>query len=138
LEYLAELSKLDQLLVSIVQNPNEDVYTLSKKAEDALQIAAQVDQAVSLSYPPSALVSLRDSLQAATTGYLDAAVFVNAWVGQPTEQNYLTALEALRLARMAYQNAQTNPWLQLQSFADEPIPEALTPESTTDTEGWSE
>jgi hypothetical protein len=137
--YLAELSELDQLLVSIVQNSNEDVYTLSKKAEDALQIAAQLDQAVSLSYLPSALVSLRDSLQTTTTGYLDAAVFVNAWVGQPTEQNYLDALEALRLARMACQNTQVNPWLQQQTLAaEEPIPEAATPAATTTGEGWSE
>lgn len=110
--YLVDLVALDAWLANVVQNPDGDVYELSKTAEKSLRIAGRLDQAVSLDYPPSALVSLQRGLQTATTGYLEAAIMINTWVGEPTAEHYLTALEALRLARMAYQNVQANPWLE--------------------------
>ncbi len=110
--YLEELAALDALLLDVVQQPGGDLYRLSRAAEQALRHAARLEQAVSLDYPPSTLVSLRDSLQLVTTGYLDAALTVNNWVGEPTPTRYETALEALRRARLAYRQAEANPRLQ--------------------------
>jgi hypothetical protein len=137
--YLVDLAALDGWLANVVQNPAGDVYELSKTAEKSLRIAGRLDQAVSLDYPPSALVSLQRGLQTATTGYLEAAVAINTWVGEPTEAHYLTALEALRLARMAYQHVQANPWLErsptTRDGADRP-PE--TAPIGTPQDGWRE
>ena len=84
-----------------------------------------------LTYPPAALVSLRDSLQAAADAYLEAAFAVNRWVGEPTAASYLAALEALRLARAAQAGVADTPWLQAQAgrpLSLEPAPEV--------TDGW--
>jgi hypothetical protein len=109
--YLTDLAALDRVLAQVVRHPERDVYALSRTAETGLRTAGRLDQAVSLDYPPSTLVSLQRGLQTATTGYLEAAMAINTWVGEPTERHYLTALEALRLARMAYQTVEANPWL---------------------------
>jgi hypothetical protein len=70
-----------------VRHPERDVYALSRTAETGLRTAGRLDQAVSLDYPPSTLVSLQRGLQTATTGYLEAAMAINTWMGEPTVVN---------------------------------------------------
>ena len=138
--YLDDLTELDSALTYMLSYPNQDVYDLSKAAEANLRRAGRLDQAVSLDYPPSALVSLKRGLQTATTGYLEAALLVNTWVGEPLETHYLTALEALRLARMAYGNVQANPWLNRSPTTDapEPLPTDQPDSDAVPSGGWSE
>lgn len=135
--YLADLVEIDRVLAQVVRHPERDVYALSRTAEVGLRTARRVDQAVSLDYPPSTLVSLQRGLQTATTGYLEAAITINTWVGEPTEEHYLTALEALRLARMAYQTVEANPWLARSPTTRE-RPAAEQEPTQTAPGGWSE
>jgi hypothetical protein len=141
--YLADMVALDRVLAQVVRQPERDVYALSRTAETGLRTAGRLDQAVSLDYPPSTLVSLQGGLQTATTGYLEAAMAINTWVGEPTEEHYLTALEALRLARMAYQTVEANPWLarspatrEHPAAEQESAPESIPTQAVPG--GWSE
>jgi hypothetical protein len=68
---------------------------------------------------------------------------INTWVGEPTEEHYLTALEALRLARMAYQTVEANPWLarspatrEHPAAEQEPVPGDIPTQAAPG--GWSE
>jgi hypothetical protein len=139
--YLDDLAELDSALAHILSNPNHNVYDLSEAAEANLRTAGRLDQAVNLDYPPSALVSLKRGLQTAATGYLEAALAINAWVGEPTEEHYRQALEALRLARMAYGNVQANPWLDRSPATDvsaEPLSTDQPNDEDSPSGGWSE
>ena len=138
--YLLDLAELDGALAQMLSNPHQDVYDLSEAAEANLRTAGRLDQTVNLDYPPSALVSLKRGLQIATTGYLEAALAMNTWVGEPTEEHYRQALEALRVARMAYGNVQANPWLNRSPTTDapEPLPTDQPDSDAVPSGGWSE
>lgn len=108
---VGSLQTLDAQLVAVLTGA-EDVYALSNAAQTCLQTAVELDKVISLTYPPAALVSLQDGLLNAADQYLAAAVMVNRWVGEPTQENYLGALEAIRLARASRSVVEINPWLQ--------------------------
>ena len=110
-QQVADLQDLDAQLVTVLTSA-EDIYVLSKAAQGCLETAADLDKVISLTYPPTALVSLQDGLLNAADQYLVAAIAVNHWVGSPTQENYLGALETIRLARAGRSVVETNPWLQ--------------------------
>ncbi len=129
--WLAALQARDAGLVALVAAAQPmDVYALANTGQQELQAAAEVSQAISRTYPPAALVSLRDSLQAAADAYLEAAFAVNRWVGEPTEDTYLAALETLRLARTCAARAAGNPWL------DSPAGPPPAPPAPERLNGW--
>ena len=110
-EWLAQLQTLDTDVVTLVNHPPVDVYTLAQRAQQTLETAAAVSQAISLLYPPASLTSLRDDLQTTADLYLEAAATLNHWVGEPTDALYLSILEAVRVARSARAELEANPWL---------------------------
>ncbi len=126
-----------ELLALVTTTHAADVYALSNAAQQALQTAADLSQAISLAYPPAALVSLRDSLQTTADTYLEAAFAVNTWVGEPTEDNYLAALEALRLARAAQASVAANPWVQT-TAAPGTVVAPLNPVNPEVPDGWQQ
>ena len=109
--WLAQLQALDTDVVTLVDHPPVDVYTLAQRAQQTLETAAAVSQAVSLLYPPASLTSLWDDLQTTADLYLEATAMLNHWVGEPTDALYLGILEAVRIARSARAELEANPWL---------------------------
>ncbi len=133
-----DLRVLDVQLVEVLTSA-EDVYTLSHAAQTCLQTAVELDKVISLTYPPAALVSLQDGLLNAADQYLVAAIAVNRWVGEPTQENYLSALETIRLARASRSVVETNPWLQRSPVTPTEmhvVPPA--PASEENPNGWGE
>ena len=109
--WLVQLQELDSQMVALLTTPNLDVYTLSQRAQQALEHAATVDQSIALSSPPASLVSLRDGVQETAELHLEAAALLNRWVGEPTEALYLETLDVIRLARATRSAVAANPWL---------------------------
>lgn len=110
--WLAALGGLDQAAVVALQTDASDVYALSQQAQGLLARATRLEQQVALTYPPVSLVSLRDQVQLAADAYLQAALAISRWVGEPMASPYTAALEAMRVARSARIQAAQNPWLQ--------------------------
>ncbi len=136
---IADLQVLDTQLVAVLTSV-EDVYALSNAAQDCLSTAAELAKIISLTYPPPALISLQDGLLNAADQYLAAAIMVNRWVGEPTQENYLSVLEAIRLARASRSVVETNPWLQRSSTTEtqpsaSPLPVPALEENPN---GWGE
>ncbi len=119
--WLAALSALDAELVTLLHAESRDIYALAEDAQRALDAAVALDQAVLLTYPPASMASLHAGLQSAADGYLDAAIALNHWVGEPTATLYVGTLEALRTARAAQAVVAANPWLSEATPAPAPI-----------------
>ncbi len=138
-QQVEDLQVLDTQLVAVLTSA-EDVYALSNAAQDCLSIAADLAKIISLTYPPAALVSLQDGLLNAADQYLAAAIMVNRWVGEPTQENYLSALETIRLARASRSVVETNPWLQRVPTTETQQPAAPLPVPTFEENpnGWGE
>lgn len=119
---LADLQVVDAELVTLLTGAHTDVYAISQAAQAALKCVTRLDQAALITYAPPALTSLQTSQSNTTGAYLQAALLVNQWVGQPTAPNYTTALDALRLARQAWHVLASNPWLATSML---PAPEAV-------------
>jgi len=135
-----DLQVLDTQLVAVLTSV-EDVYALSNAAQDCLSTAVELAKIISLTYPPPALISLQDGLLNAADQYLVAAITVNRWVGEPTQENYRGALEAIRLARASRSVVETNPWLQRVPITETqpPAPESFTtPVLEENPNGWGE
>lgn len=110
--WLTQLQTLDAGLLAVLTTSQNNLYTQSHLAQQHEAQALALTQQVSLAYPPPALVSLHAGLQETAEVYLAATYAVNRWIGEPTEAQYLAALESLRLARAAYAVVAANPWVQ--------------------------
>jgi hypothetical protein len=109
--WLEQLNALDADLLLALTDNQADLYTQSQRAQANEEQITALAQQISLAYPPPALVGLHQALTAAANAYGTAMQAVNQWIGAPTATQYLTALEALRLARAAHAAAAANPWL---------------------------
>ncbi len=136
--WMTQAQEIDRGLVTVLTNPRADVYALSRAAQEELEAALALAQEISLSYPPPALASLRDGVQETADLYLEAAFAVSRWVGEPTEAQYLTALEALRLARATAAVVATNPWLQVRPPVGDSWPGIPSPVPKEAEDGWQE
>ena len=139
--WMAAWTALDGELVAVLHLDGE-VYAQARAAQRLLERLERLDQEVLLTYPPAALVSLRDEVQVVSGQYLLAAVALNRWVGAPTEAHYWEMLEQIRLARWVHAAVAANAWLQLEQAAPAPLasplrpPEALPVEEVPD--GWAD
>ncbi len=127
--WLEALQTLDARLVAALRTDAGDVYALSQQGQSTLDQAAGISQEITLVYPPASLVALRDALQLTADGYLQAAVALNRWVGEPTPETQGAALEALRQARLLLAQAAANPRLQGPVDLEGSSPALITPEA---------
>jgi hypothetical protein len=135
--WLDALRALDAALVGIVTADQGDVYALAEGAGDTLDAALRLNQGIGLVYPPASLVSLQRGLQESADLYLEAALAVNLWVGEPTHETYLAALEALRVARHTRTAVEANPWLAATPSAS-PVATPTPPASGDPAPAWGE
>jgi hypothetical protein len=136
--WLGQLSALDEELVAVATSNRVDVYALSEAGNVSLDKALRLSQAVSLVYPPASLVSLQNGLQEAADLYLDAAVAVNLWVGEPTPESYFASLEAIRLARHTRTAVEANPWLAAPAEPSPELPDTPGSPVAQPTPGWGQ
>ncbi len=127
--WLDTLHTLDAQLVAALRTDAGDVYGLSRQGQTALDRAADLSQDIALTYPPASLVTLRDALQLTADRYLETAVALNRWIGEPTPANQTVALESLRQARTLLLQAAANPRLQEPTGPDDLSPAISTPAS---------
>lgn len=130
-DWLIALQALDREIVTLLTGNRLDMYAIATRAQTQLEAAEQLSQAISLTYPPASLTSLRDALQAAADQYWTAAVQLNRWVGEPTEASYLDILEMVRIGRTLRAQVEQNPWLTVAPASVAPaleLPESPGPE----------
>jgi hypothetical protein len=122
--WVADARAVDACIVALLteDQTNANVYRLSDGAQECLEEAVRLAQAISLKLPPVSLLNLQEGVQATADLYLEAALHLNSWVGEPTEERYLLTLEAVRVARAARVTVENNPWLEERAPASEHVP----------------
>lgn len=113
LRWVEDFRALDGQMLRIVANPQGDLFSQSREAQSALQMAVQLAQEIDrAAFPPSA-VSLHEELVSTALQYLEAARKQMVWVGAPEESKRADMEESLSQARLILQSLEESKWLEI-------------------------
>lgn len=112
LQWIEDFHSLDGQIATIAANQQGDLFSQSRQAQAALQLAVQLAQEIDRTiFPPSA-VSLHEELVSTSLGYLEAARKMMIWVGAPEEPKRVQMDENLSLARQELETLEKSKWLE--------------------------
>ncbi len=110
--WINDFHSLDRQIVTIAANQQGDLFSQSREAQAALQLAVQLAQEIDrTSFPPSA-VSLHEELVSTSLGYLEAARKMMIWVGAPEDPKHAEMDNNLSQARQALKTLEKSKWLE--------------------------
>jgi hypothetical protein len=111
-QWIDNFQSLDRQITTIAADQQGDLFSQSREAQSALQLAVNLAQEIDrTTFPPSA-VSLHDEMAATSLSYLDAARAMMIWVGAPEESNGMQMNEKLALARQLLETLEKSIWLE--------------------------
>ena len=111
--WIEDFRTLDRQIVTITANQQGDLFSQSREAQSALQLAVQLAQDIDrTAFPPSA-VSLHEELVSTSLQYLEAARKMMVWVGAPEEPKRAEMEETLHQARLSLESLEGSKWLEI-------------------------
>ena len=112
-QWIEDFRTLDRQIVTITANQQGDLFSQSREAQSALQLAVQLAQDIDrTAFSPSA-VSLHEELISTSLDYLEAARKMMIWVGAPEESKQAQMDENLHLARKSLETLEKSKWLEI-------------------------
>lgn len=111
-QWIDNFHSLDGQIATIAADQKGDLFSQSREAQAALQMAVHQAQEIDrTAFPPSA-VSLHEALVSTSLGYLEAARKMMIWVGAPEEPKRVQMEENLNQSRQALETLEKNKWLE--------------------------
>jgi hypothetical protein len=113
LAWIEDFHNLDRQVTTIDANQQGDLFSQSREAQSALQLAVQLAQEIDRTeFPPSA-VSLHEQMAATSLAYLEAARAMMIWVGAPEASKWAQLDQNLVLARQSLETLEKSKWLEI-------------------------
>lgn len=112
-QWIGDFHTLDGQIATIGANQQGDLFTRSREAQSALQLAVQLAQDIDrATFPPSA-VSLHEELASTSLSYLEAARKMMIWIGAPEDSKRAEMDENLNQARQLLKTLEKSKWLEI-------------------------
>ena len=114
-DWNAQLIMVDQELTGLLGeeqagNPAA-LYSQGERMQEIGEVANTVVYHIDITSPPAALVALRNQSTVVAEAYLESARLTAVWLGEPSESNRRSALEALRIARALRLEWENSAWM---------------------------
>jgi hypothetical protein len=111
-QWIEDFHSLDRQITTIAANQQGDLFSQSREAQSALQLAVRLAQEIDRTeFPPSA-VSLHEQVRTTSLDYLEAAR-VMIWVGAPEEPKRIQLDQNLAFARQSLETLGKSKWLEI-------------------------
>jgi hypothetical protein len=106
-----ELRLVDGEIAVILANDTTDLFGQSRHAQRAFEHILEISQDIDRHEAPPTMLGLRESLNNASSAYLESSRLTLRWLSLPEQANMEQAQQTLSDARSNLQNLESSQWL---------------------------
>jgi hypothetical protein len=111
-DWQARMQALDAQIATILSGQfGSDLFAKSREAQKVMDAAVSLAQEVDRQDVPTAAIPAKSLLIQSASAYLEAARTMLQWVTAPTEENLLSAQQALSAARQSRTELERSEWM---------------------------
>jgi hypothetical protein len=110
-----ELRLVDGQISAVLSGNVDDLFGQTRRAQAAFEQILSISEELDRGQAPPAMVGLREDLNHAAVGYLEAARLTLRWLSTPTQENQDLAQAKLAEARAGLTEVEKSQWLRTTS-----------------------